>query len=193
MLLNQNTGTNVTSIHYKGGGEAIKDFLGGHVQAIFGSPLQMMPHVPMGRAKILAITKAKRAEVLPNTPTFLELGFPNMVVDIWTAYIAPAGTPEPMVQKLYTEFARILAMPGLSVNLSVKDGGALEAQEVKAELSQPRMNVGPLQRGLKRIALGEHQYTGPDFMVSGQWQVRIVVLISDFEQAEFAAAVTIPR
>lgn len=111
VLLNQNTGTDVTPVHYKGGGEAIKDFLGGHVQAIFGSPLQMLPHVPSGRARVLAITKNRRAEVLPNTPTFLELGFPNMVVDIWTAYIAPAGTPEAMVQKLYTEFARILAMP----------------------------------------------------------------------------------
>ena len=134
VLLNQNTGTDVTPIHYKGGGEAIKDFLGGHVQAIFGSPLQMMPHVPTGRAKILAITKAKRAEVLPNTPTFLELGFPNMVVDIWTAYIAPAGTPEPMVQKLYAEFARILAMPDM-VKIMEAEGQTIVASS-PAEMSQ---------------------------------------------------------
>ena len=134
VLLNQNTGTDVTPIHYKGGGEAIKDFLGGHVQAIFGSPLQMMPHVPTGRAKILAITKARRAEVLPNTPTFVELGFPNMVVDIWTAYIAPAGTPEPIVQKLYTEFARILAMPDM-VKIMEAEGQTIVAS-TPAEFGQ---------------------------------------------------------
>jgi tripartite-type tricarboxylate transporter receptor subunit TctC len=134
VLLNQNTGTDVTPIHYKGGGEAIKDFLGGHVQSIFGSPLQMLPHVPTGRAKILAITKAKRSDVLPNTPTFAELGFPNMVVDIWTAYIAPVGTPEPMIQKLYTEFARILAMPDV-IKAMEADGQTIVAS-TPAEFGQ---------------------------------------------------------
>lgn len=126
----------------KGGREAIKDFLGGHVQSIFGSPLQMMPHVPTGRAKILAITKARRAEVLPNTPTFLELGFPNMVVDIWTAYIAPAGTPDAIVQKLYTEFARILAMPDV-----VK---AMEAEGQTIVASSPAEMGQMIRTELKR-------------------------------------------
>ena len=55
------------------------------------------------------------------------------------------------------------------------------------------MNLEPLTRDLKRIALGKYQYTGPDLVVSGQWQMRVIVLISDFEQAEFAAGVNIRR
>ena len=81
----------------------------------------------------------------------------------------------------------------LTVNLNGQNGAVLEPQEVKVELSQPSMGVEPLLRGLKRIARGEYQYSGPDFVVSGQWQIRIVVLISDFEQAEFAAGVNIRR
>ena len=134
VLLNQNTGTDVVPVHYKGGGEAMKDFLGGHVQAIFGSPFQMMPHVPTGKAKILAITRAKRADVLPNVPTFAELGYTDMVVDIWTAYIAPAGTPAPVVQKLYGEFARILAMPDIVKRMEA-DGYTIVAS-TPAEMAQ---------------------------------------------------------
>jgi tripartite-type tricarboxylate transporter receptor subunit TctC len=111
VLLNQNMGTDLVPIHYKGGGEATKDFLGGHVQAIFNSPFSMLPQVKAGKARILASTKAKRVGYMPDVPTFAELGFPDMTVDIWTAYMAPAGTPAPIVQKLYTEFARTLAHP----------------------------------------------------------------------------------
>lgn len=144
VLLNQNTGTDLVPVHYKGGGEAMKDFLGGHVQAIFGSPFQMMPHVPSGKAKILAITKAKRAEVLPNVPTFAELGFPDMIVDIWTAYIAPAGTPSPIVQKLYGEFARILALPDI-----VK---SMEADGYTIVASTPAQMAEMIRTELKRWA-----------------------------------------
>ena len=53
------------------------------------------------------------------------------------------------------------------------------------------MNLEPLTRDLKRIALGKYQYTGPDLVVSGQWQARIYVLASDIDQTEFSATVTI--
>jgi tripartite-type tricarboxylate transporter receptor subunit TctC len=111
VLLNQNAGTDLVPVHYKGGGEGLKDFLGGRVQAIFASPFQMMRHAASGNAKILAIARGKRADVLPSVPTFVELGYPDMVVDLWTCYVAPAGTPSAIVQKLYTEFARVMSVP----------------------------------------------------------------------------------
>jgi tripartite-type tricarboxylate transporter receptor subunit TctC len=111
VLLNQNTGIDLLAVHYKGGGEAVKDLLGGHVQAMFGSPFQVMPFVNAGKVRILATTRGTRADVIPNVPTFAELGYPDMTADAWTAYMAPAATPPAIVQRLYTEFSRILAMP----------------------------------------------------------------------------------
>jgi tripartite-type tricarboxylate transporter receptor subunit TctC len=111
VMLNQNTGAQLVPIHYKGTGDAMKDFLGGRVQAIFVSPFQISRHVASGNAKILAVSSARRVDSLPNVPTFAELGYRDMVVDLWTGYVAPAGTPAPIVQKLYAEFSRIMAMP----------------------------------------------------------------------------------
>ena len=111
VLLNQNTGTDLLAVHYKGGGEAVKDLVGAHVQAMFGSPFQVMPFVSAGKVKVLGTTRGKRADVFPNVPTFAELGYPGMTADAWTAYMAPAGTPGAIVQRLYVEFSRIVTVP----------------------------------------------------------------------------------
>ena len=124
VLVNKHMGTDLVPIHYKGGGAAAKDFLGGQVQAIFGSPAQMIPHLRAGKAKILAIARSDRSPLLPNVPTFKELGYPDMVVDIWTAYIAPAGTPQPMIKKLHATFAQILEMPDVIKRLD-EQGNAI--------------------------------------------------------------------
>ncbi|OGA02598.1 MAG: hypothetical protein A3H35_10795 [Betaproteobacteria bacterium RIFCSPLOWO2_02_FULL_62_17] len=111
VLLNQNTGTDLLAVHYKGGGEAVKDLVGGHVQAMFGSPFQVRPFVAAGKVKVLGTTRGKRVDLFPDMPTFAELGYPGMTADAWTAYMAPAGTPAAMVQRLSTEFTRIVTTP----------------------------------------------------------------------------------
>ena len=79
----------------------------------------------------------------------------------------------------------------LSVNLADPTGKPLDAMEVKAELS--RVDVEPLSRPMKRTSPGEYRYTGPELALGGRWQVRIGALISDFEQADFSATISIPR
>jgi len=111
VLLNQNTGIDLLAVHYKGGGEAVKDLVGGHVQAMFGSPFQVKPFVAAGKVRVLGTTRGQRVELLPDVPTFAELGFPGMTADAWTAYMAPAGTPGTIVQRLYGEFSRIITTP----------------------------------------------------------------------------------
>jgi tripartite-type tricarboxylate transporter receptor subunit TctC len=142
VLLNQNAGIDLVPIHYKGGGAATKDFLGGHVQAIFNSPFSVMPQAAAGKAKILAITRASRAAYLPEVPSFAELGFPDMVVDIWTAYMAPAGTPANIVQRLHGEFARILALPEIAK--------PMEAEGYTIVASSPADTAQMIRRELKR-------------------------------------------
>ncbi len=111
VLLNQSTGIDLLAVHYKGGGEAVKDLLGGHVQAMFGSPFQVRPFVAAGKVKVLGTTRSTRVDILPTVPTFAELGFPNMSANAWTAYMAPAGTPGAIIQRLYAEFSRIITTP----------------------------------------------------------------------------------
>ena len=111
VLLNQNTGIDLQAVHYKGGGEAVKDLIGGHVQAMFGSPFQVMQFVNAGKVRVLGTTRGKRIDVFPNVPTFAELGYPDMTADACTAYMAPAGTPPAIVQRLSMEFTRIVAAP----------------------------------------------------------------------------------
>lgn len=111
VLLNQNTGTDLLAVHYKGGGEAVKDLVGGHVQAMFGSPFQVKPFVTAGKVKVLGTTRGQRIDLYPEMPTFAELGYPGMTADAWTAYMAPAGTPPAVIQRLSTEFTRIITTP----------------------------------------------------------------------------------
>ena len=142
VLLNQNTGTDIVPVHYKGGGEASKDFIGGHVQAIFNSPQAMLPQAAAGKARILAITRSTRSERLPDTPTFVELGYKDMVVDVWTAFMGPAGMPAPMVQRLNAEFAKAATAPDVSKRFETEDytvvarSAADTAQMIQAELKR---------------------------------------------------------
>ncbi|MEA3155686.1 MAG: hypothetical protein QOK44_3275, partial [Betaproteobacteria bacterium] len=67
--------------------------------------------VKAGRLNAIAVSSAKRAKSLPNVPTVAESGFPDFDVTPWYGYMAPAGTPKPIVQVLNTEIGRILEMP----------------------------------------------------------------------------------
>jgi tripartite-type tricarboxylate transporter receptor subunit TctC len=142
VLLNQNTGIDLVPIHYKGGGEAVKDLVGGHVQAMFGSPFQMQPFLASGKVKILATTRGRRVDIMPAVPTFAELGYPDMIADAWTAFMAPAGTPSPIVQKLSSEFTRIVQMPEV-VRTFEREGYTLVG-------STPAQTGDMIRRELKR-------------------------------------------
>jgi tripartite-type tricarboxylate transporter receptor subunit TctC len=142
VLLNQNAGTDLLPVHYKGGGEAVKDLVGGHVQAMFGSPFQMQPFLASGKVKILATTRGRRVDLLPSVPTFAELGYPDMIADAWTAFMAPAGTPAPILQKLSADFTRIVQMPEV-IRTFERDGYTLVG-------STPAQTSDMIRRELKR-------------------------------------------
>ena len=84
----------------------------------------------------------KRSDRLPDVPTFVELGYPDMVVDVWTAFMGPAGMPAPMVQRLASEFARAVATPDVARRLEAEDytvvasSPAETGQMIRAELKR---------------------------------------------------------
>ncbi|KAB2903518.1 MAG: tripartite tricarboxylate transporter substrate binding protein [Burkholderiaceae bacterium] len=104
------TGTSLTHIPYKGSSPMITDLLGGQVDVMFDNFPNAQPHVKAGKMRALAITSTRRSPALPDVPTVAEQGYPGFEVSPWYGFMAPAGTPRPILEKLNTEINKILAM-----------------------------------------------------------------------------------
>jgi tripartite-type tricarboxylate transporter receptor subunit TctC len=98
-------------VQYKGGGPALTDTIGGQVQFNLGSLVQMVPHVRSGKLKALGVSSAKRVPAMPEVPTIAEAGVPGYEVSNWWGILAPAGTPSPVLDRLYKEITAILDSP----------------------------------------------------------------------------------
>ncbi len=116
-LLNIMAGIKMTHIPYKGGGAIMSDLIGGQVQLAFNLPINLVPHIKSGRLKAIAITGAVRLPALPQVPTFTEAGLSGFEVKAWYGVLAPAGTPNGIIDKLSAEIAKILAMPDINEKL----------------------------------------------------------------------------
>jgi tripartite-type tricarboxylate transporter receptor subunit TctC len=103
--------TNFVIVQYKGGGPALTDTIGGQVQFNLGSLVQMVPHVRSGKLKALGVSSAKRVAAMPEVPTIAEAGIPGYEVANWWGILAPAGTPQPVLERLYKELSAILDSP----------------------------------------------------------------------------------
>jgi tripartite-type tricarboxylate transporter receptor subunit TctC len=105
------TGVRLVAIPYKGGGQAVVDLISGQVPlAVLGSA-PLAPHAKSGRIKLLAVTSKQRAKALPDVPTLAELGFPFIDIAQWFGAVAPADTPNEIVQRLSAAFNKALADP----------------------------------------------------------------------------------
>ena len=110
-LLNNLAGMKMTHVPYKGGGQAIIDLVGGHVQVMFSGFSAAMPHIKSGKIRPLAVTGAVRSRALAEVPTIAEQGFPGVEATAWYGVLAPAGAPKPVVSRLHGEIVRILKLP----------------------------------------------------------------------------------
>ncbi len=106
-------GLEITHIPYKGGGQAIGDVVGGQIPlASLGLP-PTVPHIKSGKLKAFAVTSKTRARLLPDVPTFEESGLAGFETVQWWGPAVPAGTPAPVVKRIYDEFLKALADPAL--------------------------------------------------------------------------------
>jgi tripartite-type tricarboxylate transporter receptor subunit TctC len=111
-------GVQMTHVPYKGLSLAITDLLGGHIQVLFVDVGLAVPFVKADKVRALAITGARRSEVLPTVPTVAEAGVPGYDARTWYGLFAPAGTPQPIVDKL-----------------AAAANNALESADMKAKLA----------------------------------------------------------
>lgn len=105
------SGTDIQHIPHKASGEARNAVLGGHVQMMFDAVTTMSNSAKAGQVKALATTGAKRSELTPDVPTVSESGVPGYEATIWLGLMAPAKTPQPVIDKLNAEIAKVINRP----------------------------------------------------------------------------------
>jgi len=102
-------GIKLLHVPYKGGaGPATTAVLAGEVAATMVTTASFVPHVKSGRIKVLAVIAPKRVSALPDVPTMVESGFPELTLGSWQGVFVPAGTPRPIVKRLYTAVTRTM-------------------------------------------------------------------------------------
>jgi tripartite-type tricarboxylate transporter receptor subunit TctC len=101
----------LTPVPFSGGSQAIQSIVGGHVQVALGTLSAVPPFVKAGQLRALAMTGTERSPLLPDVPTLKELGIADFESGTWVALLAPRGTPQTVVTKLYEATRDILAKP----------------------------------------------------------------------------------
>jgi tripartite-type tricarboxylate transporter receptor subunit TctC len=132
-LFKLTAGVNIVHVPYKGGGPAMQDVIAGHVNIMFSSLVQTTPFIKSGQLIALGTGGAKRNPVLPDVPTIAEAGVPGYVADNWWGIVVPAGTPQPIVDKLYAATQAALKAPELQAQFDRE--GAATVQMSSAEFS----------------------------------------------------------
>ena len=108
-------------VPYKGTGQAMGDLLGGQVVLMFDQPVSSLPHVKVGKLKVLGISAGKRFPTLPEIPTVAEQGLSGFEAISWSGVCAPGRTPADVVAKLNAELVKALKAPDISERL-LRDG-----------------------------------------------------------------------
>jgi tripartite-type tricarboxylate transporter receptor subunit TctC len=108
----------IVHVPYRGIGPAITDILGGQTQALFPGLAAALPHIKAGKMKPLAVTGTRRHRLLPDVPTFEELGYKGFDGVQWYGIVGPANMPAPIVKRLNEEINKLLANPDLRERLS---------------------------------------------------------------------------
>jgi len=110
-LLKHDTGIAMEMIGYQGQPSAIADLLTGRVQFMTLGVILAEPHIRSGRLKALAVLEARRYPVLPDVPTVVELGYPDLVMSTWFGLVVPRAMPRPVVDRVNAELMKVLAAP----------------------------------------------------------------------------------
>jgi tripartite-type tricarboxylate transporter receptor subunit TctC len=147
------TGTDLLHVPYRGSGPAVVDLVAGRIAIMFDATPSLLPFVTAGKLRVLAAASPERHRLLPDIPTFAELGLPGMDIALWYGIAAPAGTPRPIVQRLNAELVKILDMPDVRRTLSdqgadIKSGSP---EDFGAFMREEQARWGPVvkQAGIK--------------------------------------------
>jgi tripartite-type tricarboxylate transporter receptor subunit TctC len=125
------TKTDMVHVPYRGSGPALNDVIAGQVNAQFDNLPSSMPHIQAGKLRALAVAAPKRLPALPDVPTFAEGGLPEMDNMAWYGLVAPAGTPQTVIDRIHDATVKALKDPKIVQRLA--DGGSLVDGNTPAE------------------------------------------------------------
>jgi tripartite-type tricarboxylate transporter receptor subunit TctC len=153
-MIKLKAGVQMTHIGYKGGGQAINDVVGGQVKVAVLGLAPALPFIRNGQLKALAVTGEKRTPALPNVPTVGET-LPGVSTLQWFGVVAPAGTPQEVIQKLHQEFIAVSKDPEVEQRLAaigLETRTSVQPAELTKFMEQDLPKWPPLVRaaGLKR-------------------------------------------
>jgi tripartite-type tricarboxylate transporter receptor subunit TctC len=140
------SGTDIIHVPYRGAGPALNDVLAGHAAMMVINPGPTEAHVKAGRLRALAVTGVKRSDLLPEVPTFAELGYPMPEVDYGTTFgmLAPAGTPPATIATLHKALTEVLAEPQLRQRIkSMGFEATLTSPEQYADILRDQVEKWP--------------------------------------------------
>lgn len=118
-LLNHAAGIAMTHVPFRGLGPALNNLLGGHIDLITTSVIGVLPYVESNSARALAVFDTERSKELPDVPTTVELGFPDLVMPQWYALLAPAGLPNGVRATLEAQSLAVLRSPEITAQLAI--------------------------------------------------------------------------
>ena len=144
-------GIDLQHVPYRGNGPALVDVIGGQINLLFDSPLNGAQLQAKGSVKVYGVGGEARHPALPGVPTFIESGVKDFDPYTWNSFMAPAGTPVPVLEKLNRELNAVLAEPDVVASLDRMGsarlgGGTLEA--TNAFIAAERARWVPLVRSL---------------------------------------------
>jgi tripartite-type tricarboxylate transporter receptor subunit TctC len=119
-LFKVTTGTFMVHIPYRGSGPALNDVLAGQVEVFFDNVPSSLASIQGGKLRALAVAAPKRIDVLPNVPTYAELGLGAVNDQVWYGLLAPAKTPADIVQKIQQAAVKTLADPDVRAKLKLQ-------------------------------------------------------------------------
>lgn len=143
------TGTSIVHIPYRGAAPAMTDLIGGQVNMSFATLGSVLPYLKTDKVRGIAVAAPERSRLLPDVPTFEESGLKNFRLDSWYGLLAPAGTPKPVIDRLYAEIVKAV---GSSAYKEKLNSAGLEAvtnaspAEFAAQLGHEISTYGALVR-----------------------------------------------
>lgn len=147
-LWQKSSGMKLTHVPYRGLSQALPDVLSGQVDMYMGSIPTLQGHIEGGKVRALAVTTPKRSLVLPQVPTYTESGIPGVeLASVW-GVMAPAGTPEAVIQRISTELNKALQQPDMREKILASGAGVLggSPQEMGALYTRDRQRLAPVVR-----------------------------------------------
>lgn len=147
------TGTDLLHVPYRGSGPAVVDVVAGRIAIMFDAAPSLLPFVTADKLRPLAAASTDRHRLLPDVPTFAEIGYGGMDISLWYGIAAPARTPQAIVQRLNGELVKILDMPDVRRSFAQQGaeaaGGSPEQFERFMHEESARWRVVVKQAGIK--------------------------------------------